>query len=124
MCSPQSFESVTMFNCGSRSSEESLVLAAIHPPLAGGGYIGHRLSLYLKLDSSVETTFDSSVSFKKNLNASRPPEHPPVRGKMSKRVGGPLDEEFESACALQLKVLEVALARLSGRVLNFLLLLI
>ena len=25
---------------------------------------------------------------KKNLNASRPSEHPPVRGKMSKRLGG------------------------------------
>ena len=25
---------------------------------------------------------------KQNLNASRPSEHPPVRGKMSKRLGG------------------------------------
>ena len=25
---------------------------------------------------------------KKNLNASRPSEHPPVKGKMSKRLGG------------------------------------
>ena len=25
---------------------------------------------------------------KKNLNASRPSEHPPVRGEMSKRLGG------------------------------------
>ena len=29
----------------------------------------------------------SPILFKQNLNASRPSEHPPVRGEMSKRLG-------------------------------------
>ena len=32
--------------------------------------------------------WNNHSSLKKNLNASRPSEHPPVGGKMSKRLGG------------------------------------
>ena len=39
--------------------------------------------------SSVQNYYYSSCCLKENLNASSgPSEHPPVRGKMSKRLGG------------------------------------
>ena len=52
------------------------------------------LKLYYSLNDtllarSLEPVVTESVCLKKNLNAPRPSEHPPVRGeKMSKRLGG------------------------------------
>ena len=34
---------------------------------------------------------------KKNLNASRPSEHPPVRGKMSERLGGIIGCKYKTS---------------------------
>ena len=37
------------------------------------------------------------VSLKKNLNASRPSARPPVRGKMSKRLGGIISCKYKTS---------------------------
>ena len=39
----------------------------------------------------------SRLFFKKNLNAPRPSEHPPVRGGMSKRVGGIIGCKYKTS---------------------------
>ena len=48
----------------------------------------YSISRATPIDSNIESNFDRLGFLKKNLNASRPPEHPLVRREMSKRLGG------------------------------------
>ena len=49
-----------------------------------------RVSLLI-LYTQAESEAYSRDMFRENLNASRPSEHPPAGGKMSKRLGGVID---------------------------------
>ena len=61
--------------------------------LCDPGWCVHKSDVQNKRDDNtrhMESTCTFPLSgwcLKKNLNASRPSEHPPVRGKMSKRLG-------------------------------------
>ena len=85
----------------------------IHPkrfdvfPLTGGSSEGlgssrfslkqHAVWCLNKNQNASLKTLSRQTCFKENLNASRPSEHPPVRGEMSKSLGGIIGYKYKTS---------------------------